>query len=78
VANATADAVGPAANQGGGMCTWQGLPPLPVAACPRVAWQCLPPLRMGLFWQKNSEVVSFGISFVQVVSSVKNSVREAV
>jgi hypothetical protein len=36
--------------------------------------QGVPPLRRGPFWQKISEVVSFDISLVQVVSSVKNSV----
>jgi hypothetical protein len=33
----------------------------------------VPPLTGGLFWQIFSEVVSFDISLVQVVSSVKNS-----
>jgi hypothetical protein len=95
---------GPAANGGGGMSTWQGVPVTGVAAClPRhhlanatatcQVWQrrqggagigpggtChvspgqgVPPLRRGLFWQIFSEVVSFAISLVQVVSSVKNS-----
>jgi hypothetical protein len=38
---------------------------------PRVAWPGVPPLREGLFWQIFSEVVSFDISLVHVVSSVK-------
>jgi hypothetical protein len=40
---------------------------------PHVAWPGVPPLKTGLFWQSFSEVVSFGNSLVQVVSSVKNS-----
>jgi hypothetical protein len=43
----------------------------------RVAWPGVPPLSRGLFWQKISEVVSFGNSLVQVVSSVKNSIYYA-
>jgi hypothetical protein len=44
---------------------------------PRVAWGRVPPLVGGLFWQIFSEVVSFDISLVQVVSSVKNSYKQA-
>jgi hypothetical protein len=42
---------------------------------PRVAWAGVPPLTAGLFCQIILEVVSFAISLVQVVSSVKNSTR---
>jgi hypothetical protein len=40
---------------------------------PRVAWAGVPPLTAGLFWQIILEVISFTISLVEVVSSVKNS-----
>jgi hypothetical protein len=41
---------------------------------PRVAWPGVPPATGGLFWQKNSQGVLSGISLVQVVQCVKNSI----
>jgi hypothetical protein len=41
---------------------------------PRVAWPGVPPPRGGLFWQKISQGVLSGISLVQMVQCVKNSV----
>jgi hypothetical protein len=76
-------AAGPTCPNGDGRRRLPGhLPALVVAAgwcrrwpgrhVPRVAWPDKPPLRCGLFWQKNLEMVFFTISLVQVIQCVKN------